>query len=81
MRGCLISSSPYQGEVRWGYDTSSKSPPLQRGIKGDLVFLRLTIISKCHPEPFRVAQDKLREGSKIPEKMVLTPLAMVYLLC
>ncbi len=34
-------------------------------------------ISKCHPEPFGVAQDKLREGNKALENMVLTPLAVV----
>ncbi len=34
------------------------------------------IILECHPEPFGVAQDKLREGSKVPGNMVLTPLAV-----
>ncbi len=31
----------------------------------------------CHPEPYGVAQDKLREGSKVPGNMILTLLAMV----
>ena len=26
---------------------------------------QIATISKCHPEPFGVAQDKLREGSKV----------------
>ena len=37
------------------------------------------IISNCHPEPFDVAQDRPREGSKSPGNTVLTPLAMVKL--
>ncbi len=41
----------------------------------------LGIISICHPEPFGVAQDKLREGSIIYGSMVLTPLAMTQLQC
>ena len=39
----------------------------------------LAIISKCHPEPFGVAQDKLREGSKVTGNMILTLLPMVQL--
>ena len=27
----------------------------------------------CHPEPFGVAQDKLREGSKVPGRMTRRP--------
>ena len=34
-------------------------------------------VSICHPEPFGVAQDKLREGSKVQVYLALTPLAVV----
>ena len=30
----------------------------------------VVIISKCHPEPFGVAQDKLHEGSKVSRNLV-----------
>ncbi len=33
--------------------------------------------NQCHPEPFGVAQDKLREGSKVPRHIALTELAML----
>jgi len=50
--------------------------PAQSGTKDPNWTYHVTIL-KCHPEPFGVAQAKLREGSNVPGNMVPTPLAMV----